>query len=211
MRNIKDISIIKVLKMYCFRSLSITKSHLGCLFILFILIWLISSGLYMTSLLFPEIEMVLSSQCKYPIKSWDGKILNIPIWKNGLAGRSANFNVNSNNEEYASDRRKLRSLSNSNDIVNNNNNKYSKQPVIFWGSHHKTGTYLAQKMFSLLCAKMSWCCVFHVTRDSIHSVRESIDVENAHVIGHSQWIWYPEEFGVFLIKLYLFYYNIINV
>jgi hypothetical protein len=174
MRNIKEkeLSILKVLKMYSIRSLSMTKSRLGCLFILFILIWIISSGLYMTSLLFPEIDMVLSSQCKYPIKSWDGKILNIPIWKNSLGNRPANFNINSNNEEYSSDRRKLRSLSiNSNNINNNNeivnNNKYNKQPVIFWGSHHKTGTYLAQKMFSLLCAKMSWCCVFHVTRDSV--------------------------------------------
>ena len=40
----------------------------------------------------------------------------------------------------------------------------SGRPVILWGTHHKTGTYLAQKIFALVCARMSWCCIFHPTR-----------------------------------------------
>jgi hypothetical protein len=36
--------------------------------------------------------------------------------------------------------------------------------VILWGSHHKTGTYLAQKVFALICSRQKWCCVFQPTR-----------------------------------------------
>jgi hypothetical protein len=36
--------------------------------------------------------------------------------------------------------------------------------IIMWGAHHKTGTYLAQKIFAMICANLNWCCVFHVTR-----------------------------------------------
>ena len=39
-----------------------------------------------------------------------------------------------------------------------------KQPIVFWGTHHKTGTYLAQKIFALLCSRQNWCCVFQPTR-----------------------------------------------
>ena len=41
---------------------------------------------------------------------------------------------------------------------------HRKRPVILWGSHHKTGTYLAQKIFSLICSRMDWCCQFMQTR-----------------------------------------------
>ena len=70
------------------------------------------------------------------------------------------------------------------------------RPVILWGSHHKTGTYLAQKIFSRLCERMKWCCVFHVTRDSINSVEDSLKKEKVHVLGHSQWIWMPSELNI---------------
>jgi hypothetical protein len=60
------------------------------------------------------------------------------------------------------------------------------RPVVLWGSHHKTGTYLAQKMFSVICAKMQWCCLFLVTRDSINSVKDWMTLENTDVVGHSQ-------------------------
>lgn len=39
-----------------------------------------------------------------------------------------------------------------------------KHFVILWGSHHKTGTYLAQKVFALICSRQKWCCVFQPTR-----------------------------------------------
>jgi hypothetical protein len=42
--------------------------------------------------------------------------------------------------------------------------KADDYPVILWGSHHKTGTYLARKIFAVICARAHWCCVFHVTR-----------------------------------------------
>lgn len=42
--------------------------------------------------------------------------------------------------------------------------KNGKKPIIFWGTHHKTGTYLAQKIFALLCSRQNWCCVFQPTR-----------------------------------------------
>lgn len=68
-------------------------------------------------------------------------------------------------------------------------------PIIFWGSHHKTGTYAAQKTFSHLCKRMNWCCIFHVTRDSVHVIEETLKTEPVHILGHTQWIWLPEELG----------------
>jgi hypothetical protein len=60
---------------------------------------------------------------------------------------------------------------NSNDLNNSkhlryglNQKKGTVRPVIYWGTHHKTGTYIAQKTFALLCARQKWCCVFHPTR-----------------------------------------------
>jgi hypothetical protein len=42
--------------------------------------------------------------------------------------------------------------------------KDEKNFVILWGTHHKTGTYLAQKVFALICSRQRWCCVFQPTR-----------------------------------------------
>jgi hypothetical protein len=42
--------------------------------------------------------------------------------------------------------------------------KEEKNFVILWGTHHKTGTYLAQKVFALICSRQRWCCVFQPTR-----------------------------------------------
>ncbi len=60
--------------------------------------------------------------------------------------------------------------------------KTETRPVILWGSHHKTGTYLAQKIFSLLCARMHWCCLFHVTRWVSLS---HLHTQNIHTYTHS--------------------------
>lgn len=81
-------------------------------------------------------------------------------------------------------------------FLSNTVNDYNEYPLILWGSHHKTGTYLAQKIFAVMCAQMKWCCVYHVTRDSVHSIRKSLQSEPVHLLGHTQWIWLPEELGI---------------
>ncbi len=68
-----------------------------------------------------------------------------------------------------------------------------KGQLIIWGTHHRTGTYLAQKLFATLCAKQNWCCVFHPTRDSIDAVQYMLTQDDVHVMGHNQWIWNPAE------------------
>jgi hypothetical protein len=54
---------------------------------------------------------------------------------------------------------------------------HSLQPVVIVGSHHKTGTYLTQKIFARICSVMKWCCVFHVTKDSLVAVRHTLMTE----------------------------------
>jgi hypothetical protein len=73
---------------------------------------------------------------------------------------------------------------------------YNTTPVIFWGSHHKAGTYLAQKIFSLICAHRGWCCVFGNTRDSRAAMQAALQSEPVRVMGHNQWVWLPEEFNL---------------
>jgi hypothetical protein len=65
--------------------------------------------------------------------------------------------------------------------------------VILVGTHHKTGTYLAKKMFSRLCARMSLCCIFHMSHDPESHVRETLDVASPNIIGHWHWAWFPED------------------
>jgi hypothetical protein len=64
-----------------------------------------------------------------------------------------------------------------------NQKKGTVRPVIYWGTHHKTGTYIAQKTFALLCARQKWCCVFHPTRASVNSILESLESEVVHALG----------------------------
>lgn len=165
--------------------------------------------------------MVAASQCKNPLQGWSGKVWDIQIWKNAFEKRPFTFSLYTNVLDDSYDRRRLRNL----DTRKNNSSQYIypedenvepsthddfsnkskallishtvRKPVIFWASHHKTGTYFAQKMFSLLCGRMGWCCVFLVTRDTIHSLQNALESDhNVRVIGHNQWIWYPELLGV---------------
>jgi len=81
----------------------------------------------------------------------------------------------------------------------------SNRPIVFWGTHHKTGTFLAKKLFARICAKMQWCCVFHVTRDSVHALTNSIVKEPVNALGHNHWIWHPLELNMtnyYFIHLY---------
>jgi hypothetical protein len=138
----------------------------------------------------PEISMVYYSTCNNPLISWDGKIMKIPVYNNGYKNRPLQYNINKNINNIEYDRRKL----------------IYDDPIIFWGSHHKTGTYVGQKLFSSICANMkNLCCINLVTRDSIHFVNHILSSEPINVLGHSQWIWYPENFNRTSYKFVHFY------
>lgn len=72
--------------------------------------------------------------------------------------------------------------------------------IVIFGTHHKTGTYLAKKLFSKLCTKYQLCCQFHITRDSLYSVYRSIEEEPVDILGHNQWVWYPYELNLNLLS-----------
>lgn len=169
--------------------------------------------------LFPEAGMIANSQCKNPLASWDGKLMNYQVWTNAFENKPNKMFVRKNIDNSSYDRRLLRGDEEwvvddakalsirqqllerelSGDVVVTKPLEHlhrRKRPVILWGSHHKTGTYLAQKIFSLICSRMDWCCQFLQTRDSVHSVKDMLTTENVDVLGHSQWVWNPEELGV---------------
>lgn len=52
---------------------------------------------------------------------------------------------------------------------------------------------------------MGWCCIFHVTRDSINVIKETLQNEPIKVLGHTQWIWNPNEFGIKNYRFIHFY------
>lgn len=194
--------------------------------------------------------MTIHSQCKNPIHSWNGKIMNIPVWKNTLKGRPNDFSVgideDKKDKNYSKESRhhttstsqmflslfddkfsqtgllkmtllsqqfieylhRLRNSLHSDQTTkqtatgrylrestsrNESVSADSKRPIIMWGTHHKTGTFFAIKVFSLLCARESWCCRFHVSRDSIKALQHSLTDEMPAILGHNQWVWYPEE------------------
>lgn len=83
--------------------------------------------------------------------------------------------------------------------------EHDGRPIILWGSHHKTGTYLAQKIFAHMCSRMKWCCIFLVTRDSINLLEEKLQQESVHVMGHTQWLWLPNELGLKNYRFVHFY------
>lgn len=61
----------------------------------------------------------------------------------------------------------------------------SQNEIIIIASHHKTGTILSQKIFARVCAIMKWCCVFHVTKDSLVAVKHSLANEPVKLMGHT--------------------------
>lgn len=160
--------------------------------LLFISFWIFSIAVYVLMKLNPEVEMVLNSQCKNPVRGWDGKVFSIEVWNTGLLNNTGDFYVQQNIGHNSKDRRRLKdSNENNNNTSNDSKNlryglnpkKGGVRPVIYWGTHHKTGTYIAQKTFALLCARQKWCCVFHPTRASIHSILESLETEIVHALG----------------------------
>ena len=59
------------------------------------------SSSYVAYLLFPEIGMVLHSQCANPTNGWNGKIYGFQIWKNAFAGRNSSMSAY---RDYSPDR-----------------------------------------------------------------------------------------------------------
>lgn len=134
--------------------------------------------------------MISNSQCKNPLQSWNGKLMNYQVWKNGFDGRPAGHNIHFRSN-FSHDRRRLTEKSGNGSSTASTSTNQAR--IILWGAHHKTGTFLAQKVFSVVCARMKWCCIFHPTRDSIDAIHNVFTTEPVSVIGHNQWIWYPEE------------------
>jgi len=152
-----------------------------------VLIGIILTVLYVSQLLYPELRMISNYQCKNPLQSWNGKLMNYQVWRSGFEGRPLGHNVHfRSNSSHDRLRRRL--------LEKNETAPHSQATrIILWGAHHKTGTFLAQKVFSVICSRMRWCCIFHPTRDSIDAIHEVFNSEPVSVIGHNQWIWYPEE------------------
>lgn len=170
-----------------------------CCFALLTL-WITSASLYMVVHIYPETTMVLNSKCENPVQSWDGKLFGIPIWHNSLRARPRYFNLHYELEYFDT---QIDNLTKPNSFLRKLESKKvakaihqkspSKKPLIIWGSHHKTGTFVAQKIFSKICTMMSWCCKFHVTRDSVYAVQHSLQEDVINVIAHNQWIWNPQK------------------
>lgn len=148
-----------------------------------VVLWTLCSVYYM----FPEAQLVLYSKCSNPVRNWDGKILGCRIWRKINEGQPKYFNLHFENEYNGSD---------SNHRVELMQGAGSKRPVVIFGTHHKTGTFLAKKLFAKICSRMMWCCLFHVTRESIHSIKDALQLEPVNALGHNQWIWYPNALGI---------------
>ena len=147
--------------------------------------------------------MVLKSTCPLQAsKSWDGKIVGHQVWKSGFTRREdeiwkippLNMNRTLLSREESSHPGIARNITR-NRMSTKRQVEYKANPLILWGSHHKTGTYQCQKMFSIICARLRWCCMLHATRESTNALRRELSPSSAFVqmIGHAQWIWEPQE------------------
>ena len=146
--------------------------------------------------MFPEANLYFNSGCQHlnVLKTFDGTIFGYKVFPKVYKKPPNNHVVTRNVNTY--DRR--RRCNNEPDSIDTYDyiSKDESNFVVFWGTHHKTGTYLAQKLSSTICVAMKWCCIFHVTRDSTHALQKSFGEDTVHSLAHSQWIWYPEEFGL---------------
>ena len=136
---------------------------------------------YLSDLLYPEATIILRSTCKNPVSNWNGKLFNIPIWKNGNRPVSSLFSSYSN---LSMDRpcRGIVQQNGSNSIdasINTDSSQNNKiyydndlcfqsfqsliprtRPVIMFGSHHKTGKHFKNTKFShntVLCGSKYHC------------------------------------------------------
>eukprot|EP01039_Chlorochromonas_danica_P009421 gene9423-10408_t len=167
------------------------KSRAICVALFFLVLWVLVGVGYVSLSLFPETEMAFNSNCHNPLQNWDGKILDFPVWWSAFQTRPAYFNLH-NEKDLSSD-------------FSGHYCHSNKRTVVLWGTHHKTGTFLAKKLFAKVCSRMQWCCLFHVTRDSVHAVRSSLHLEPVNALGHNQWIWHPSELNITNYRFIHFY------
>ena len=132
----------------------------------------------------PVLDMALRSQCKNPLTSWDGKLFGFSIWFNYYSNIPKYYSVHHNNREHSNDL-----WVNSNHLTSSSLRRgleyteiRNRRPIILFGSHHKTGTYLANKIFSVVCARMNWCCMFHSTRLVNAMIYHTLDIANAIIM-----------------------------
>ena len=160
-------------------------------------LWLLSTVLYAGLKYYPEIGMVVHSRCRHRFRDWDGKFLKVQVGKNYVADRPRPkmSYVKENNGALSVDRRarRLATAAAATEKTMNHNNNNTTHPIVLWGTHHKTGTFVAQKVFTLLCAHMRWCCSFHVTRESVHAMKDALAADAVDMLGHTQWVWRPAE------------------
>ena len=142
----------------------------------------------------PEVMMVARSQCANPIQNWNGKVYGIPVWTNWLGrGKQDHSILYRGDERNASESAIIGNLR-SNYGSGKENVIKGARSVIIWGTHHRSGTYISQKIFSRVCSYMGWCCLFHPTRSSAEAIHDSLEKESVvHLFGHNQWIWSPQE------------------
>lgn len=165
-----------------------------CCFI-FLILW--AGIFYATKIVFPEPELILNSKCAMPMRNWDGKIFNVHVWETGFARAPVPYHNNLKEDQYHGNE--------SNHYVRLLPDLVQKRPVVMWGTHHKTGTYLAKKIFARICARMEWCCLFHVSRDSVHAMKSVLSTEPVNGFGHNQWIWDPAALNINDYKFVHFY------
>jgi hypothetical protein len=135
-------------------------------------------------------HMVMNSQCKIPTRNWNGKVLNIRVATNHMDYDHRPRNHNILHRRNATNDRRLSSNDNDNGNIKQ---KQKQHKIIVFGTHHRTGTHFAHKLFATICANQGWCCLMHPTRDSIDAIKASLEAEDVYVLGHSQWIWNPKE------------------
>jgi len=158
-------------------------------------------------MMFPEVSFILQPQCKNPGRAWNGQLWGYQVYRNGFEERFKEDKYNSATNPEG-DRRKLLQNHNHNSRYEQSSRhlrfprmlleaKLSKQPLVVFGTHHKSGTFLAKNLFGSLCKINRWCCIFHVTRDAFPALENTIEEEpNLRVLGHAQWVWHPAELGV---------------
>lgn len=80
--------------------------------------------------LFPEVDMVLNSPCSNPLSQWDGKILKFQVWFNAMKRKPPYFNIHYEHN-----------INKSYPAFNDYRSSIQK-PIIYWGTHHKTGSII---------------------------------------------------------------------
>ena len=170
----------------------------GCTCLTFVVLslWIFIALINLGRDVVPEVDLVIASKCARPMQNWDGRLFNYPIWHNYYSDRPPYYNLHTEFSYVGDD---------NNHQVALRDGAGDKRPVIIFGTHHKTGTFLAKKLFARLCSKMNWCCLFHVTRDSIHAVTAGLQNEPVNALGHNQWIWNPNTLGIREYRFIHFY------